>query len=161
MSENIQNDLVQESAVPADFMGTNATNLDAKNRFTVPSRWREALGNEKTLYLMPGIGEGEQCLWVYPKAVFAPKLAKLRAASMADKGARAVARLFAGGSVDCEWDSQGRIRLTDHLLEHANLKKDIQIVGAFSRFEIWEPELYKQFQDQNMPLVESSMGDYL
>ena len=159
MVEIVQNDLMNFDGHL--FTGVHNNALDAKNRFTVPSRWRDALKQEKTLYVMPGIGEGEHCLWVYPKRELQMKIARLRQASMADKRARSVARLFAGSSVDCEWDGQGRIRLTDALLQHAQLKKEICIVGTFERFEIWDPELYQQYREENMDGMDEILGEFL
>ena len=143
------------------FTGVTKASLDAKNRFTVPSRWRDSLNPNKTLYVMPGIGEGEHCLWIYPQQELQFKIAKLRQASMADTGAKVLARIFAGGTVECEWDTQGRLRLTDFLLEHARLEKEALIVGTFSRFELWEPNLYKQYREENQDLAVEQLGKYL
>ena len=42
------------------------------------------------------------------------------------------------------WDSQGRIRIKDELLACAKIADQVKLVGAFDRFELWSPELWKQ-----------------
>jgi DNA-binding transcriptional regulator/RsmH inhibitor MraZ len=42
------------------------------------------------------------------------------------------------------WDSAGRIRIKDDLLEYAQLGEQVILVGAIERFELWNPELWKQ-----------------
>ena len=36
------------------------------------------------------------------------------------------------------WDSQGRIRIKDELLEFAHLADQVVMIGAFDRFEVWD-----------------------
>ena len=56
---------------------------------------------------------------------------------------REIQRAFFSQVVDMTADKQGRITLTGDLLEHANLLKDVAIIGAGSRIEIWATENYK------------------
>ena len=39
------------------------------------------------------------------------------------------------------WDSQGRIRIKDRLLDFAGLSDRVVLVGALDRFELWNPDL--------------------
>ena len=40
-------------------------------------------------------------------------------------------------------DNQGRIKIPQHLLELANIKKQALIIGAYVYIEIWDPEMRK------------------
>ena len=51
--------------------------------------------------------------------------------------------------MSCELDKQGRIPLTDALIEYAGLKKDIVLVGANSKLEIWDAENWKKVSDED------------
>jgi DNA-binding transcriptional regulator/RsmH inhibitor MraZ len=42
------------------------------------------------------------------------------------------------------WDVQGRIRIKDELLDKAQIKDEVILVGAFDRFELWSPEQLKK-----------------
>jgi MraZ protein len=141
------------------FMGTHKNSLDGKKRLTIPSKWREQMGAGKTLYLMPGMDT--ECLWVYPKGELNLKINKLRQASMGDDEAQMLARIFGGESQDAEWDSQGRVRVTDFLLEYAGLEKEVLIVGALTRFEMWAPAAYMAFMKQHRSKLKDAVRNHM
>jgi DNA-binding transcriptional regulator/RsmH inhibitor MraZ len=47
------------------------------------------------------------------------------------------------------WDSAGRIRIKDDLLDYAKLGDQVILVGAIERFELWNPDLWKQVSGSN------------
>ena len=49
-------------------------------------------------------------------------------------------------SINLQFDSEGRISLTDKLLDHAKIKKNILFVGLGKTFQIWEPRLFEKFK---------------
>ncbi len=51
--------------------------------------------------------------------------------------------------MSCELDKQGRIPLTEALIEYAGLKKDIVLVGANSKLEIWDADKWKAMTDED------------
>ena len=107
--------------------------LDAKNRVFIPAKFRDALGEEFVVFK-----GSEKCLYVYTKEDF-EKLSQ----QFINTNNRDVQRAFFSQVVDMTADKQGRITLTSDLLEHANLLKDVAIIGAGSRIEIWATENYK------------------
>ncbi len=117
--------------------------LDPKKRVTVPSVWRTEVGEPKSLYVLPGLNN-EKCLYVYPAREMARRLDKFRRISIGDRKARLFARVLASSSDLVTWDMQGRIRIKDELLAHAEIRDQVQFVGAWDRFELWNPELWKQ-----------------
>ena len=107
--------------------------LDAKNRVFIPAKFRDALGEEFVVFK-----GSEKCLYVYTKEGF-EKLSQ----QLINTNNRDVQRAFFSQVVDMTADKQGRITLTSDLLEHANHLKDVAIIGACSRIEIWATENYK------------------
>lgn len=107
--------------------------LDAKSRVFIPAKFRDALGEEFVVFK-----GSEKCLYVYTKEGF-EKLSQ----QFINTNNRDVQRAFFSQVVDMTADKQGRITLTGDLLEHANLLKDVAIIGAGSRIEIWATENYK------------------
>jgi MraZ protein len=41
-------------------------------------------------------------------------------------------------------DSSGRILLPQSLMQYSGLKKDLMVVGAFDRIELWDKAKYEQ-----------------
>ena len=49
-------------------------------------------------------------------------------------------------SVNVQFDTEGRISLSDKLLNHAKIKNSILFVGLGYTFQIWEPTLFEKFK---------------
>jgi MraZ protein len=117
------------------FHGTFEHTLDAKNRLTVPSKFRAALAG--TVFLVRG---AEPCISVYPEAVYS----QLAEASLAGHNPlsaqyKQLARLFYGKADDVELDGAGRLTLQAKHLEHAGLTgREAVITGRAPALEIWD-----------------------
>ncbi len=129
------------------FVSAFTHSLDPKKRLTIPSQWRAQVGNPKSLYVLPDVRH--KCLCVFPAGEIALRLKKMRDYSMADDKARRFARTLASQSDLVAWDSQGRIRVKDDLLRFADLEDQVALVGAFDRFELWNPDNLKKAGDMD------------
>jgi len=49
-------------------------------------------------------------------------------------------------SVNLQFDTEGRVSLTDKLLDHAKIKNNILFVGLGKTFQIWEPKVFEKFK---------------
>ena len=49
-------------------------------------------------------------------------------------------------SVNLQFDTEGRVSLTEKLLNHAKIKSNILFVGLGKTFQIWEPKLFEKFK---------------
>ena len=49
-------------------------------------------------------------------------------------------------SVSLQFDTEGRVSLTEKLLGHAKIKNNILFVGLGKTFQIWEPKLFEKFK---------------
>ncbi len=142
---NVENKDI-EPLIPVSGSGGFASNflyaLDPKKRVTIPAVWRLEVGDPKSLYILPGL-QNEQCLYAYPAREMARRLDKFRKISISDRKARLFARMLASNSELVTWDSQGRIRIKDELLAHAGIGAQVQFVGAWDRFELWNPDVWR------------------
>ena len=107
--------------------------LDAKNRIFIPAKFRDQLGEE--FFIFKG---GEKCLYVYTKETF-EKISE----QFINHPNREVQRAFFSQVVEVAPDKQGRATLTADQVEHADLTKDVAIIGAGQRIEIWATENFK------------------
>lgn len=136
------------------FVNTYTHSLDPKKRLTIPSDWRELVGTPKKLFVLPGVNT--KCLCAYPAREMTRRLEKLRNLSIADDRARQLARVLASRSDLVPWDSQGRVRIKDELLEYAELINVVVLVGTFDGFELWSPDRWKE---QISSVDQSALGD--
>ena len=117
------------------FNGIHDHTLDAKNRLTVPSKARAQLAGGVTL----SIGF-EKCLQVWPapeyEALVRQALAPLNPFS---PEARELKRFFHANAETMELDSAGRIMVSPKFATHANISKDVTVIGAGDYLELWDP----------------------
>ena len=112
--------------------------LDPKKRFTIPAGWRQILGNPEYVCVMPD--NAKKCLNIIPQEVMEAKLAKLREKSFSDPALSRALHIIGANSEQLALDVQGRIRISDKLLQFANLTTTVAMVGAVSKIELWNPE---------------------
>lgn len=144
------------TGVTGGFVSQFVHSLDPKKRLTIPSDWRAQVGTPSSLYVLPGLNE-DKCLYVYPAVEMAQRLEKFRKLGIADSKARVFLRTLASGSDLVTWDTQGRIRVKDELLDFAQLTEQIELVGAFDHFELWNPELWKAASTVNKTTVQDAL----
>lgn len=120
------------------FMGEYNHTIDAKGRLSVPSRLREALGEE--FVITKGL---DGCLFAYTKEEWSVFEEKLGALPLTNSNARKFSRFFLAGAAVAEVDKQGRILIPPVLREFAALEKDVVLIGVSRRVEIWSKERWE------------------
>lgn len=137
------------------FMSEYNHTVDAKGRLIVPSKFRDALGEE--FVVSKGL---DGCLFVYANEDWNAFEQKLSSLPLTNKQARQFARHFLAGAVTVEVDKQGRILLPSNLREHAALEKDVVLVGVGSRIEIWSKERWDVIsEDDDMDGITAAMEE--
>ena len=49
-------------------------------------------------------------------------------------------------SVNLQFDTEGRVSLSEKLIKHAKIKNNILFVGLGKTFQIWEPNIFEKFK---------------
>ena len=129
------------------FVGEFTHSLDPKKRLTIPSEWRAQVGEPKSLYVLRDVTD--KCLCVFPTSELQRRIERIRHHSIADAKARQFTRMVASKSDLVAWDSQGRIRIKDELLEFAGLVDQVVMAGAFHSFELWSPESWNKVNKED------------
>jgi MraZ protein len=116
------------------FSGTFDYTLDAKNRLTVPAKYRPAFANG--VVLAKGT---ERCVAMWTPDEFSSYVsAALDGLHPLSQRADKVNRFFRANSLEMPLDSAGRVMVPGFLLEHAGLEKDVVVTGVGNRLEIWD-----------------------
>jgi MraZ protein len=117
----------------AMFLGTYTPRLDDKGRLILPAKFRGQLA--------PGLvmtrGQ-ERCLFLLPLEEFRRMHDQIRQAPVTSKQARDYLRVFLSGASDELPDKQGRISIPPALRTYAGLDRDVAVIGAGTRVEIWD-----------------------
>jgi MraZ protein len=121
------------------FRGAFDYTLDAKNRLTVPAKFRATLS--EGVVLAKGV---EPCVAVWPAADYEAYMDRaLRDLNPMSPEHRRLQRHFSRSAFDVELDGAGRVMVPAKLMEHANLKKDVVVTGAGSCLEVWDRGRYE------------------
>ncbi|MBU7578267.1 division/cell wall cluster transcriptional repressor MraZ [Flavihumibacter sp. RY-1] len=125
------------------FLGEYEATLDAKGRFLLPAGLKKQLPENAMPFV---INRGfEKCLTLYPQASWEPIYAQISKLNDFDPKVREFRRFFMNGATEVEPDTAGRLLLPPNLKEYAGLSKDIVLVSAVDKIEIWDSATYKKF----------------
>lgn len=132
------------------FLGEYEATLDSKGRFLLPAGIKKQLpdGVQPVFVVNRGF---EKCLTVYPIQSWTPIYENISSLNDFDPKVREFRRYFLNGAMQLELDSAGRILLPKNLMEHAGLEKDIVLVSAVNKLEIWDKNKYQQFFETFSP----------
>jgi MraZ protein len=121
-------------------LGTHTPRLDDKGRLILPAKFRDDLAGGVV------ITKGqERCLYVFPTAEFRRLAAELQAQPVT----RAYGRVFFASAHDELPDKQGRVTIPAHLREYAGLDRDVAVIGASHRVEIWDQQAWENYLATN------------
>lgn len=126
------------------FLGTHNPKLDDKGRVILPAKFRHELAEG----LVVTRGQ-ENCLYVFSSAEFDNLHERIRQAPVTSKAARDFLRVFLSGASAETPDSQNRITLPVNLREYAGLGKDLTVIGAGSRVEIWDTTTWNTYLSEH------------
>ncbi|MEE1350669.1 MAG: division/cell wall cluster transcriptional repressor MraZ [Clostridia bacterium] len=127
------------------FVDEYERQLDERGRIILPSKLRDDI--KDTVYITQSTSE--KCLHLYTEEEWekvAQKVNQLPTAT--DRNAAAFVRLFFGKATAVSVDKQGRVPVSKRLIEYAGLSKDVVLVGANTRLEIWDAEEWNKYQDE-------------
>lgn len=129
------------------FKGTYTSTIDAKRRVKLPKKLREAVPPSSDDHFVIGPGY-DGCVFLYPADEWTRQEDKLRNLKVDLGEHRFLERVFVPESEDVRIDRAGRLTIPERLLDLAQIKKEVLILGILSRIELWSPEVYRKYRDQ-------------
>lgn len=122
------------------FLGTYAPKLDDKGRVILPAKFWDEL----SAGVVVTRGQ-ERCLYVFSQREFETIHEKIRQSPVSNKQARDFNRLFLSGANQETPDKQHRVTIPAGLREYAGLDRDLTVIGAGNRAEIWDAEAWNEY----------------
>jgi len=126
------------------FLGTHSPKLDEKGRIILPAKFREELSSGVVVTR----GQ-ENCLYVFSTREFEELHDRIRQAPVTSKVARDFLRVFLSGASAETPDRQFRITVPANLRTYASLDRDLTVIGAGNRIEIWDSEAWNTYLTEN------------
>ncbi|MEA2155567.1 MAG: transcriptional regulator MraZ [Solirubrobacteraceae bacterium] len=123
------------------FRGTFDYSLDAKNRLTVPPRFRGALSEGVVLAM--GLAP---CVALWPaKDYDAYTQSSLAGLHPLSDQAQTLKRFFSANCLDTDLDAAGRVMVPSFLIDHAGLSKEVVVTGSGDALEIWDRAIWSGY----------------
>ncbi len=125
----------------ASLMGTYYHTIDTKGRLNFPTKLRDVLG--APFYVTKGLDQ--PCLTVYSEMEWERLSAKV--ATIPEAKANQIKRWLFSGAGTIVPDKQGRILIPQDLRQFANLEKEVVLIGADNKAEIWDKNRWDALND--------------
>ncbi|MBF4994849.1 division/cell wall cluster transcriptional repressor MraZ [Arthrobacter gandavensis] len=125
------------------FLGTHSPRLDEKGRLILPAKFRDELA--EGLVLTRG---QERCIYVFSQKEFEKVHEQMRQAPLSSRQARDYIRVFLSGASDEVPDKQGRVTIPPALRSYAGLGRELAVIGAGTRAEIWDAAAWQEYLEE-------------
>ena len=122
------------------LLGTFAPKLDDKGRLILPAKFSDEFAGG--LVMTRGV---DRCVFVYSEREFEKVHQRMSDAPVTTKEGRDYIRLFLSGASQEIPDKQRRVTIPTMLREYAGLDRDLTMIGAGNRAEIWDARAWEEF----------------
>jgi len=140
------------------FRGHFEHSLDAKNRLSIPARFRAAFADGLVLSKDP-----ETCVAVWtPPAHEETVGAALAGLNPLGKERKRVSRFWQANSWDLEMDKASRVTVPPALVTHAGLDREVVVAGVGDHLELWSREGWESEQqslDEDIGELTEGLGN--
>ncbi|MGI9084516.1 MAG: division/cell wall cluster transcriptional repressor MraZ [Aeromicrobium sp.] len=123
-----------------NFFGTYTPRLDDKFRLFLPAKFRPRL--ERGVVLMRG---QEHCVFGWTPEAYSAFADRMRNMPFTNRESRNFVRMVSAGTEEVVPDKQGRISIPPVLRGWASLEREVTVIGAMDRIEIWDSVAWTEF----------------
>ena len=132
----------------------------AKQRVAVPAKLRRNTPGGEALEFVITLGL-DGCLFLFTPERWDQLAARIKEHSFTNEKTKFLSRVLASNAQDVELDGQSRILIPKDLIEAVGLEKEVMFVGVFDRIEIWRPDRFKKWVQEQPDPYEKVAGDFL
>ena len=128
------------------FLSTYENKLDKKGRVSVPASFRSYLSNLGYNGVICYPSFNNNCIEAWPQDRIEKISNAIDSLSPFEEKKDYFATSILAESINLQFDSEGRILISNKLLKHAKIKNKILFVGQGKTFQILEPTNYEKFR---------------
>ena len=128
------------------FLSTYENKLGKKGRVSVPASFRSYLSNLGYNGVICYQSFNNQSIEAWPQDRIEKISNTIDSLNPFEEKRDFFATSILSESINLQFDSEGRISLTQKLLKHAKIKNSMVFVGQGKTFQIWEPRLFEKFK---------------
>ena len=128
------------------FLSTYENKLDKKGRVSVPASFRSYLSNMGYNGIVCFPSFNNQSIEAWPQDRIEKISNAIDTLNPFEDKKDYFATSILSESINLQFDSEGRILITEKLLRHAKIKNSMLFVGQGKTFQIWEPAIFEKFR---------------
>ena len=128
------------------FLSTYENKLDKKGRVSVPASFRSYLSNLGYNGVICYPSFNHQSIEAWPQDRIEKISNTIDSLNPFEEKRDFFATSILSESTNLQFDSEGRISLTQKLLKHAKIRNSMIFVGQGKTFQIWEPTIFEKFK---------------
>ena len=128
------------------FLSTYENKLDKKGRVSVPASFRSYLTNMGYNGIVCFPSFNNQSIEAWPQDRIEKISKAIDTLNPFEDKKDYFATSILSESINLQFDSEGRILITEKLLRHAKIKYSMLFVGQGKTFQIWEPTNFEKFR---------------
>ena len=128
------------------FLSTYENKLDKKGRVSVPASYRSYLSNLGYNGVICYPSFNNQSIEAWPQDRVEKISNSIDSLNPFEEKRDFFATSILSESVNLQFDNEGRISLSQKLLNHARIKQSMMFVGQGKTFQIWEPKTFEKFR---------------
>ena len=128
------------------FLSTFENKLDKKRRVSVPAQFRSYLSNLGYNGVVCYPSFNNQSIEAWPQDRIEKISNAIDSLNPFEEKKDYFATSILSESISLQFDSEGRIALSEKLLKHAKIKNSMLFVGQGKTFQIWEPTIFEKFK---------------
>lgn len=130
------------------FRGQFTYSIDSKGRISIPAKLRKHISPDAndTFVMTRGISN---CIDIYPLDQWQYIEDKLLQLNSFQPDEARFLRMFVQFAAEDKMDSQSRILVPQTLIDYAQIKNEVLILGALKKIEVWNPKVYDDYLKQS------------
>jgi MraZ protein len=140
----------------AMFAGSFECRMDRQGRVAIPSAFRRRIEEADDSFVLTFF---DDAIAGYPRETWLSLEKQVLALPAFSKKARALSRVLASRAHDSKLDAQGRVLVPPALRRLAGLDRDVVVIGAMDRFEIWPSDRWAAFAGEAEALLDAASSE--
>jgi MraZ protein len=130
------------------FKGQFTYSIDAKSRISIPAKLRKHISPDanESIVMTKGLSK---CIDLYPLNEWQLIEDRLLQLNQFQPDDLRFIRMFVQYATEDKMDSQSRILVPQLLIDYAQIEKEVLIIGALRKIEVWNPKVYEEYLTQS------------
>jgi MraZ protein len=135
------------------FLSTYHNRIDKKGRVSIPAQFRAVLTVQESSAIVAYPSPINHCIEGCGMQRIVKFNQRVERFEPYSPERDAFSAMLFGDSVQLSMDAEGRVSLPEQLIEFANLKENVTIVGKGETFEFWAPKAFDNYIEQVRKIV--------